>query len=139
MDKVEELTLKLSDSEAALAKAKSEFETMQTDSAKKVKELEDRIAAFEQEKADAAKAKLDSEWEQLKKQQIPPGLVSKEDDEKVLRAEFETEPHAFIMRMLDFKKLDTQKEEGAEFSTNPDEISKIEKEIKEASQMEVAI
>lgn len=128
MEQIEELT-------SQLDKAKADFETLKQNHDSEVKELKDRIAVFEQERADAAKAAMDAKWEQLKKEVIPPGIIAKE--EETLKAEFEQQPHNFIMRMAAFKQHEETKEEGSEYETTPDELAQIAKEMDEAAQMEV--
>ena len=125
METEEKLTLELKTANDKLTKMESEFETAKTGHTEEVKELKDKVAAFEKEKEDARTAKIDSDWEQLKKTVIPVGLVHKEDDEKKLKVEFEQSPHEFIMKMAEFEKHKETKEEGAEFETDPDEVEKI--------------
>ena len=122
MEKVDELT-------SELAKMRSEFETIKASHETEVKGLKEQIAAFEKEKADAVKAKMEADWEILKKTTIPPGLLK---DEATLKSEFETDPHAFIMRMVTFERKEERGAEGSEFETEMNELDKIEKEMKEA-------
>jgi len=131
MEKVEELTSQLSTATAELTKVKGEFETVKADHDTEVKELKEKIAEFEQEKTDAKKVEMDAQWEQLKKEVIPPGLTAKDEDVEALKAEFEQHPHEFIKRMSEFEKHEEQKEEGAEFEGEKNEDVASIKKLKE--------
>lgn len=139
MEKEEELTLELKTVNDELTKAKSEFETVKTAHGEEVKELKEKVATFEKEKDDARTAKIEENWERLKKTVIPKGLVHKEEDEKKLKAEFEQNPHEFMMKAFEFERPTPTGEEGSEFETNPDEITKAAKELEEAAGMEVSL
>jgi len=54
-------------------------------------------------------------FEAASKTVIPKGLVHKEEDEKKLKAEFEEDPHGFMMKAFGFERPDSTKEEGTEF------------------------
>jgi len=136
MEKEEQLTLELKTANDELAKIKGEFETVKTEHDTEVKELKGQVATFEKEKEDARKAKLEGDWEQLKKTVIPKGIVHKEEDEKKLRAEFEENPHEFMMKAFAFERPESTKEEGSEFEVNMDEIAKAAKELDKEAGME---
>ena len=139
MEKEDELTLELKTANDKLAKMESEFETVKTEHSEEVKGLEKKVAAFEKEKEDTKTAKLNADWEQLKKTIIPKGLIHKDEDEKKLKAEFEQSPHEFMMKAFGFERPTATDEEGNEFETNPDEITKAAKELEEAAGMEVSL
>lgn len=134
-----ELTSKLETVTTELANKTSEFETATKAHEDEVKGYKEKIAAFENKKKEAEKAKLDTNWETLKKTVIPVGLIHKEEDEKKLRAEYEQNPHEFLMKAVGFEKRSPTGEEGNEFGTDPDEIAKAAKEIETEAAMEVPV
>jgi len=73
------------------------------------------IKEFEQKEADALVATRDAQWETIKAG-IPPGFTHKEEDAKALRTEWESDPHAFSVKMLSFKQKEAQGESGSEFN-----------------------
>lgn len=91
------------------------------------------IKEFEQKEADALVAKREDQWKTIKAG-IPPGFTHKEEDEKALYAEWDSDPHAFSVKMLEFKQKAEKGESGAEFDqkeTNEDQ--KAISELKEAT------
>lgn len=129
MENEEKLTSELKTVNDELTKTKSEFETVKTEHDKEVKELKDKVATFEKEKEGARTAKINADWEQLKKTVIPKGLVHKEEDEKNLKAQFEQKPHEFMMKMVEFEKHEETGEEGAAYETKgANEVEELKKE-----------
>ncbi len=135
MEKVEELAAELATAKIGLVTQKTEFEQLRTanvDTATKLKaktaefealqtkhkvELDKanaQIAKFEQEKADKRKALLDAQWETLKKESIPPGLVHKKEDEEKLHEKFEKDPHSFMIDLTAYEKVGGTGKEGEE-------------------------
>jgi hypothetical protein len=136
MEEVEKLTSQLQTATTELTKVKGEFETLQTDHDTEVTKLKAKIGEYEQEKIDAKKAEMETYWGRLKETVIPVGLIHKEEDEKKLKAEFEQSPHEFMMKAFAFERPAATKEEGSEFETNPDELTKVAKELEDAAGME---
>lgn len=128
MEKEEQLASELKTANDELTKLKSEFEAGKTAHGEEVKELKEKVAAFEKEKGDAITAKLEADWEKLEKTVVPKGLIHKEEDKKALKAEFEQNPHEFMMKMVEFEKHEEQKEEGEEFEKAINEVAELKKE-----------
>lgn len=107
------------------------IETLQADK----KQIETEYAEFKQKveasEAEALKARRDEQWTEIKNK-IAPGYTEKEDDEKALREEWETEPHEFMMRLPDMmQKADPTKEEGSEHVGDPTEDMALANELLE--------
>ena len=98
--------------------------------------IEDKVKTikeFEQKEADALVAKREDQWKTIK-EGIPPGFTHKEEDEKILRAEWESDPHAFSVKMLEFKQKAEKGESGSEFDQKEtDDDLKAIGELKEAT------
>jgi len=153
MEKLEEMAVDLTTAKAELATKRAEFEQLQTtheDTTTKLKEktvefealqtthtdelkkANDRIGEFEQKEADKRKATLDAQWEQLKKERIPPGLTHKAEDEKKLHAQFETDPYTFMTTLMGFKQEGGTDREGEEYnSEGTDTYAKTNAEFEE--------
>lgn len=58
-----------------------------------------QIKEFEQKEADSLVAKRDAQWEAVKAS-LPVGLTHKEDEAKVLREQWETDPHGFSAEFI---------------------------------------
>lgn len=80
-----------------------------------IKELEATILKFKSEQKDR-------EWQAMKAN-LPPGMVHKPDDEAALRKEFEEQPVAFAMKVIQHKPADLPKAEGSAVTASPDEYS----------------
>ena len=72
------------------------------------------IKEFEQKEADTLAAKRDSEWD-IVKANLPVGLTHKEDDDKALRSEWESDGQSFTAKYLPMaQKVPGTGESGAE-------------------------
>ena len=76
--------------------------------------LETQVKEFEQKETDALKVKRDEQWEEIKNK-LPPGLTHKEDDEKSLRGEFDTDPYTFSTKYVGIQNKEEHGESGQEF------------------------
>lgn len=76
--------------------------------------LETQVKEFEQKENDALKVKRDEQWTEIKNK-LPPGLTYKEDDEKALRGEFDTDPYTFSTKYVGILNQEGRGESGAEF------------------------
>jgi len=76
--------------------------------------LETKVKEFEQKEVDALAVKRDEQWAEIKNK-LPPGLTHKEDDEKALRGEFDTDPYTFSAKYVGILNQDGRGESGAEF------------------------
>lgn len=127
----EQLTVISEDTAEKLKAKTAEFETYKTIHEDELKKANDKIAEFEQKDLDRAKATLASQWETLKKNQIPPGLVHKAEDEEKLREQFETNPHAFIMDLVKYDKAGGTGQEGDEYNAQQDKDLAAIRQLKE--------
>ena len=137
MDKVEELAVELQAKNIELATTNTQFEQLKTSTAKTIDELNtkisgyetaktalesklgsanEQITAFEKANADALTAQLDGQWDTLKKEQIPPGMTNKDEDEKALHTLFTEHPYEFITRLVTFNKVDGTNGEGEAYN-----------------------
>lgn len=113
----EQLKVAAEDSAEKLKAQTAEFETYKTVSGDELKKANDKLAEFEQKDLDRIKATLASQWETFKKDNIPPGLVHKPEDEKKLREQFETNPYEFMNTLVGFKREDGTDKDGTEFES----------------------
>jgi hypothetical protein len=132
----EQLKVATEDSAEKLKAQTAEFETYKTVHEDELKKANDKLAEFERKDLDRIKATLASQWETFKKDNIPPGLVHKPEDEKKLREQFETNPYEFMNTLLGFKQEDGTGKEGDEFATTPDKLAKDAKDLEDAAEME---
>ena len=84
--------------------------------------LETQVKEFEQKETDALKVKRDEQWTEIKNK-LPPGLTHKEDDEKVLRGEWDTDPYTFSSKYVGIQNQEGRGESGAEFTSGTSEAS----------------
>jgi hypothetical protein len=95
--------------DAKLAFTKLQGQMDETIKAKdaELKKLQDEVLAFKKKEAD-------SKWLAFTSKYVPPGLLQG-DGAKTLRAEYEADPLAFAMKMLDQKRVQAdQAQDGAE-------------------------
>ena len=76
--------------------------------------LETKVKEFEQKEVDALKVTRDEQWAEIKNK-LPPGLTHKEDDEKALRGEFDTDPYTFSTKYVGIQNKEEHGESGQEF------------------------
>lgn len=112
----EQLKVSSEDITAKLKTKTAEFETYKKGHEDELKKANDKLAEFEQKELDKVKAALTAQWETLKKEQIPPGLVHKPEDEQKLREQFETNPHGFINTLISFGREGGTGKEGEEYN-----------------------
>lgn len=83
-----------------------------------VKELNEKIAAFEKSEAERVKVAKDAQFEQVIAK-LPPGMTHKEEDKTALRARFDNDPTALMVELMSMERKEGTGEDGTEhaFST----------------------
>lgn len=83
-----------------------------------VKELNDKIVAFEKGETARIKAIKDAQFEQIIAK-LPPGITHTDEDKQKLRAEFDNDPTALMVKLMSMERREGTGEEGKEhtFST----------------------
>ena len=111
-DKLEIANKEIGDMTSNLEIANKEIDTQKAT----ITGLETKVKEFEQKETDALKVKRDEQWKEIKNK-LPPGLTHKEDDEKALRGEFDTDPYTFSTKYVGIQNQAGREESGEEFTT----------------------
>ncbi len=117
--RTESLNTTIEEQKTALEVANKESDTQKTT----IEAHETKIKEFEQKEADTLAAKRDSEWD-IVKANLPVGLTHKEDDDKALRSEWESDGQSFSAKYLPMaQKIPGTGESGAEHTSTGDNKS----------------
>jgi len=90
---------------------------------KEISTLKEQVAALTNKVNEHEKAQKDADWAQIK-MKLPPGLVHKDEDEAKAREMFETNPMAFMNKVLDHKPQDPKKKDGDQFKNKGEDDKK---------------